>query len=101
MRGEEGGGGNKRLTFPGFKAASDVELQPICFFRFRKNWREPELWTPYEGGGGGQGTRAVGGRRKAREWRMMKAAADGDGGRSDRVKQVLSKFSGALQKIQG
>jgi hypothetical protein len=53
------------------------------------------------GEGGRQGTRAVGGRRKAREWRMMKAAADGDGGRSDRVKQVLSKFSGALQKIQG
>jgi hypothetical protein len=31
----EGGGGNKQLTFPGVKAASGVELQPICFvFRF-------------------------------------------------------------------
>jgi hypothetical protein len=38
--------GNKRLTFPGVKAASDVELQPICSFDSKKNWREPELWTP-------------------------------------------------------
>ena len=30
----EGGGGKSDLlsTFPGVKAASDVELQPICFF---------------------------------------------------------------------
>ena len=42
-----GGGGKKRLTFPGFKAASDVELQPICFFDSEKNWREPDLWTLY------------------------------------------------------
>ncbi len=41
-----GGGGNKRLTFLGVKAASDVELQPICSFDSKKNWREPELWTP-------------------------------------------------------
>ena len=34
VRGEEGGGGNKRLPFPGLKAASDVELQLICFFSF-------------------------------------------------------------------
>jgi hypothetical protein len=32
----EGGGGNKRLTFPGVKAASDVELQPICSFDSKK-----------------------------------------------------------------
>jgi hypothetical protein len=24
-----------------------VELQPICFFDSEKNWREPDLWTPY------------------------------------------------------
>ena len=42
-----GGGGNKRLTFPGFKAASEVELQPICSFDSKKYWWEPGLWTPY------------------------------------------------------
>jgi len=31
------------LTFPGVKAANDVELQPI-FFRF---CRKPDVWTPY------------------------------------------------------
>ena len=31
-----GGGGNKRLTFPGVKAARDVELQPIRSFDSKK-----------------------------------------------------------------
>ena len=35
--------------------------------------------TRREGGGRQQGTRAVGGRRKAREWRVMKARRDGGG----------------------
>jgi hypothetical protein len=52
VRGEEGAGGEVTSDLlsrdsKGFKAASDVELQPICFFRFRKNWREPDVWTPY------------------------------------------------------
>jgi len=40
-----GGGGKKRLTFPGVKAASDVELQPI-FFYSKKTGGKPDLWTP-------------------------------------------------------
>jgi len=37
---------NLLSTFLGVKAASDVELQPICFFDSEKNGREPDLWTP-------------------------------------------------------
>jgi hypothetical protein len=38
------------------------------------------------GGGGRQGSRAVGGRRKASEWRVMKARRDGGGRRRTEVR---------------
>jgi hypothetical protein len=60
--------------------------------------------TRRDGGGRRQGTRGVGGRRKAREWRVMKATRwrrQHIAMSQDRIreKQVLSKFSGALKKI--
>ena len=41
----EGGGGKKHLTFPGVKAASDVELEAI-FFGLKKYWRELTYGPP-------------------------------------------------------
>ena len=42
----EGGGGNKRLTFPGVKAASDVELWSFVFFGGLVIEKKKLLWTP-------------------------------------------------------
>jgi hypothetical protein len=43
----EGGGGQKRLTFPGVKAASDVELGGLFFFGLVTKMARRLLWTPY------------------------------------------------------
>ncbi len=46
-RGEGGGGGQKRLTFPGVKAASDVELGGLFFFGLVTKMAGAFVWTPY------------------------------------------------------
>jgi hypothetical protein len=44
----EGGGGQKRLTFPGVKVASDVELGGLSFFGLVTKIAGTFMWTPYK-----------------------------------------------------
>ncbi len=43
-RNVEGGGGKKRLTFPGVKAAGDVELGALFFFGLMTKMARRLLW---------------------------------------------------------
>ena len=45
--GGEEGGGQKRLTFPGVKAASDAELGGLFFFGLVTKMAGTFVWTPY------------------------------------------------------
>ncbi len=45
LRHVEGGGGKKRLTFPGVEAAGDVELGALFFFGLVTKMARRLLWT--------------------------------------------------------